>query len=206
MPENIHVIVNVFGMLRVTKNCLSLLRPSKIEGGRIVNVSSLAGRIATPGITVYCMAKHCVRVLSDAIRREGYLADSSVQVVTIEPSFYQTAMLNRQSLLPNRKGIWNETPDSIKEAYKEETMNDQLDLIEELANLVAHSNVDEMTDAMMRAVTLKHPKLYYRCCGWVELPLWAFSHLPEVLINLTLHLMLQKQWIKSLKISLFPRK
>ncbi|KAI7697227.1 Estradiol 17-beta-dehydrogenase 2 [Sarcoptes scabiei] len=71
--------VNVFGVVRCTKSCSDLLRESK---GRIVNVASVAGRLAVNFIIHYCMAKNSVRIFSDVIRRE--LANTGIKRIDKE--------------------------------------------------------------------------------------------------------------------------
>lgn len=76
--------VNVLGMCRVTRAFLPLLRKSK---GRVVNVASLAGRIAVPGLGIYSMSKHAVVAFSEALRRE--MLPWGVKVISIEPAGYK---------------------------------------------------------------------------------------------------------------------
>ena len=63
-------------------------------GGRIVNVSSVYGRIATPLSGWYQAAKHALEAASDALRVE--VASTGVRVVVVEPGAFRT-------------GIWEET-------------------------------------------------------------------------------------------------
>jgi NAD(P)-dependent dehydrogenase (short-subunit alcohol dehydrogenase family) len=56
--------------------------------GRIVNVSSVVGRVAFPGIGAYSATKFAVEALSDALRLE--LAPFGIAVVLIEPGFVRT--------------------------------------------------------------------------------------------------------------------
>ncbi|CAG2171164.1 unnamed protein product [Oppiella nova] len=74
--------VNSMGQVRVTKAFLPLLR--KTRNSRIVNVESLAGRIAMPGISSYAMSKFAVRAFSESLRNEVKQFD--INVVVIEPS------------------------------------------------------------------------------------------------------------------------
>ncbi|CAG2180367.1 unnamed protein product, partial [Oppiella nova] len=76
--------VNSMGQVRVTKAFLPLLR--KTRNSRIVNVESLAGRIAMPGISSYAMSKFAVRAFSESLRNEVKQFD--INVVVIEPSVY----------------------------------------------------------------------------------------------------------------------
>ena len=57
--------VNLFGLIDVTKAFLPLLRKAK---GRIVNTSSIAGRVSFPGSAPYSVSKYGVEAYSDCIR------------------------------------------------------------------------------------------------------------------------------------------
>ena len=77
---------NVFGLLDVTRAFLPQMRER--GSGRIVNVSSVVGRVAFPGMGVYAATKFALEALSDALRME--LAPFGVGVVLIEPGFVRT--------------------------------------------------------------------------------------------------------------------
>lgn len=65
-----HFDVNVFGVVKLTRECLPLLLAAK---GRLVNVASIAGRMGSPLMAPYCAGKHAVEAISEALRFE--LAD-----------------------------------------------------------------------------------------------------------------------------------
>lgn len=77
--------VNVFAPVRMIQVFLPLLRESQ---GRIVNISSIAGRTVTPFMGPYCASKHALEAFSDALRVE--LLGSGVQVSLIEPGSIDT--------------------------------------------------------------------------------------------------------------------
>jgi NAD(P)-dependent dehydrogenase (short-subunit alcohol dehydrogenase family) len=77
---------NVFGLLEVTRAFLPRMRERR--SGRVINVSSIVGRFALPGMGVYSASKFALEALSDALRME--LADFGVSVVLIEPSWVTT--------------------------------------------------------------------------------------------------------------------
>lgn len=58
---------NVFGQVRVIQEALPLLRESK---GRIVNMSSISGKIASPYLAPYAGSKYAFEAISDSLRRE----------------------------------------------------------------------------------------------------------------------------------------
>jgi NAD(P)-dependent dehydrogenase (short-subunit alcohol dehydrogenase family) len=73
--------VNVFGLQELTNHFIPVLR--KQGWGRIVNVSSVYGRITAPMVGSYCASKYALEALSDALRME--LRGSGVAVSLIEP-------------------------------------------------------------------------------------------------------------------------
>jgi len=174
--------VNVFGMVRVTKSFTPLLRESK---GRIVNVASLAGRIATEGLAHYTMAKHSVRAFSDILRRELY--NSGIKVIILEPTFYKTEIINNEQLTGTRERLFAQTPEDIRETYAGKDTHELMHRIVKFVNIIARKNVGEVVDAMVDAITREKPKLYYRCCGYQDLVSWVASHAPEVVVDFLLH-------------------
>jgi NAD(P)-dependent dehydrogenase (short-subunit alcohol dehydrogenase family) len=72
---------NVFGAVRLCQLVLPAMRSAR--RGRIVNVSSMGGRITLPGAGAYHATKYALEALSDALRYE--VAGFGVQVVIIEP-------------------------------------------------------------------------------------------------------------------------
>lgn len=79
--------VNVFGHVALTQALLPALVRSK---GRIVNISSLNGKLSMAGYGAYAGSKFAMEAVSDALRNE--LAPHGVQVVVVEPGGVQTEM------------------------------------------------------------------------------------------------------------------
>jgi NAD(P)-dependent dehydrogenase (short-subunit alcohol dehydrogenase family) len=78
---------NVFGPLRLTQLVLPGMR--RRGAGRIVNVSSMGGKLVFPGGGVYHASKYALEALSDALRYE--LRPFGVAVVLIEPGLIRTS-------------------------------------------------------------------------------------------------------------------
>ena len=77
---------NVFGLMRM---CQLVLPKMRERGeGRIVNVSSMGGKLVFPGGGVYHATKHAVEALSDALRWE--VQKFGIDVVIIEPGLIKT--------------------------------------------------------------------------------------------------------------------
>jgi NAD(P)-dependent dehydrogenase (short-subunit alcohol dehydrogenase family) len=82
--------VNLFGHIAVTQTLLPALIRSK---GRVVNISSVGGRIAMATYGPYASAKFALEAVSDSLRRE--IAPFGVQVVVVEPGAVRTEMAGR---------------------------------------------------------------------------------------------------------------
>jgi NAD(P)-dependent dehydrogenase (short-subunit alcohol dehydrogenase family) len=78
---------NVFGPIRLCQLCLPAMRDQR--WGRIVNVSSVGGKLTFPGGAYYHATKHAVEAFSDALRFE--VAGFGVRVIVIEPGLVKTA-------------------------------------------------------------------------------------------------------------------
>src|SRR5919107_2123929 len=77
---------NVFGLARMCQLALPGMRRQGY--GRIVNVSSMGGKLTLPGAGHYHATKHAVEALSDALRFE--VAGFGVKVAVIEPGLIRT--------------------------------------------------------------------------------------------------------------------
>ncbi len=77
---------NVFGLIRMSQLVLPGMR--KAGWGRIVNISSMGGRLTFPGGGIYHATKHAVEAISDAMRFE--VRGFGIAVVCIEPGLIKT--------------------------------------------------------------------------------------------------------------------
>lgn len=77
--------INVVGQVRVIQAFLELLRRGK---GRVVNISSIGGRMALPLVGPYNASKFALEGLSDSLRRET--RGQGIEVVLIEPGAIKT--------------------------------------------------------------------------------------------------------------------
>lgn len=98
--------VNLYGPIRATQAFLPLLgADSKFKGapGRIVNMSSVAGRMAAPFMAPYAISKHALEAFSESLRRE--LIVHGIDVIVIGPGAIKTP-------------IWTKADEINVEAYK----------------------------------------------------------------------------------------
>ena len=80
------VQTNVLGVLRVTRACLPLMTNN--PGSSILNIGSVAGRVAYEGGAAYCGAKAAELKITQALRLE--LSGTGVRVGTIDPGMAET--------------------------------------------------------------------------------------------------------------------
>ena len=81
---------NVFGLVRMCQLALPGMR--RQGHGRIVNISSIGGKLVFPGGGAYHGTKHAVEAFSDALRFE--VKGFGVDVVVIEPGLIKTEFAN----------------------------------------------------------------------------------------------------------------
>jgi NAD(P)-dependent dehydrogenase (short-subunit alcohol dehydrogenase family) len=79
---------NYFGLVRMSQRVLPGMR--RKLSGRIINMSSIVGKLVSPLLGPYSSSKHAVEAVSDALRLELY--PFGIQVVLIEPGYIPTSM------------------------------------------------------------------------------------------------------------------
>lgn len=92
--------VNYFGPVALIQAALPYLKTNP-GGGLIINVSSIVGRRAMPGIAGYCASKAALEKMAESLRVE--LKHSNVRVSTVYPGVTDTGF-NRNSLGGSQKG------------------------------------------------------------------------------------------------------
>ncbi len=101
--------VNVLGLLMLTRACLPMLRES---GGRIINISSISGLVALPGVSVYAASKFAVEAITDSLRVE--LFPFGIRVIAVEPGSIQTEIWTKGA---ERDEARKADADPVRELY-----------------------------------------------------------------------------------------
>ncbi|MGA2782821.1 MAG: SDR family oxidoreductase [Smithella sp.] len=138
--------VNMFGTHRLTKALFPLLLKSR---GRIVNVSSVAGFVATPFSGPYAASKHAIEGWSNALRRE--IMPFGVKVIVIEPALINTP-------------LWDRDIEGRIEQYRGSIFYNanRKKLEHEAAEAKTHGVQPEVVaEAIYQALTLPNPKPRY---------------------------------------------
>src|SRR5258708_15743065 len=89
--------VNILGHIADTQKLLPALIHNK---GRVVNISSVGGKIAMATYGPYAGTKFALEAVSDALRRE--VEPLGVKVIVVEPSAVTTDMLRRVAVTRER--------------------------------------------------------------------------------------------------------
>jgi NAD(P)-dependent dehydrogenase (short-subunit alcohol dehydrogenase family) len=135
---------NVFGIFRVTKAVLPHMR--KQHGGSIINISSIAGRIALPLYSAYVSTKFAIEGLSESMAYE--LEPFGIKVAIIEPGAIKTNFRREQAA----KGSSEDSPYSS-------LMQSPSKAIEEM--LKHRLYPEEVAKTVIQAIENPKPKLRY---------------------------------------------
>ncbi len=136
---------NVFGLIAVTQAVVPHMR---VRGsGRIINISSISGRVGFPAMEPYVASKHAVEGFSESLRLE--LKPYGVNVILVEPASYRTAIW--------QKGL-QASGDLSQSAYRQQA--------EKLSRGVhrmatAGGNPNEVAELVYRIVIADRPKFRY---------------------------------------------
>lgn len=149
--------VNLWGVVSVTKAFIPMLKKTQ---GRIVNISSMAGRVLLLNGTSYSMSKYAVEAFSDGLRYEMQCWNISVSI--IEPGMFKTDILSTSKLRGDWEKVWKQQSDDIQKEYGEEYYNYNMLLTEGLVSKLASPRLNNVVDAICHAVLSSSPKPRYR--------------------------------------------
>lgn len=143
--------VNLFGHIAVTQALLPALRRSR---GRVINISSVGGKVAMPTYGAYAGTKFALEAVSDALRRE--VAPQGVHVVVIEPGGVRTQIATRGIATAN--SLAAEMTSDQNERYG--------DMVQAINSLMASGTASGVTAesaalAIAKAVTASRPRTRY---------------------------------------------
>ena len=137
---------NVFGVIRVTQAVLPTMRKQK--HGVIINVSSIAGRIAFPISNAYASTKFALEGLSESMRYE--VEQFGIKVVLIEPGVITTNFVS--AMVMPKKVLDQNSP----YAQFMQKVNDGFKLKRENA-----TDSEEVAKVILKAVTVENPEPRY---------------------------------------------
>jgi len=139
--------VNMFGMMAVTIALLPQLgtKPVRRQAGRIINISSIEGKVASPFISTYATTKHAIEGFSSALRRELQLF--GIKVIIVAPGGIQSEMFRK-----------HQVPALVGTAY-EEPFRKLNSLVKEMEKESA--TAEEVARFLVRVFEARRPKARY---------------------------------------------
>ena len=156
--------VNVIGQIAVTQAMLPMLRAAR---GRVVNMGSISGLLATPYLGPYCISKFALEAFSDSLRVElapWGIAVSLVEPVSIVSDIWDKALVEIERLKaeasPDERALYGE-------------IFEKMDKVTNDCRRLALP-VETVTKAVRHALVARRPKTRYlvaRPLGKVLLPL-----------------------------------
>lgn len=148
---------NVFGLLRMSQLVLPGMRSA--GRGRIVNISSLAGRITAQGGGVYHMTKYAVEAIADAMRAE--VKPFGVDLVSVLPGPFAS---------PYRDKVLIKIPDTGADSpynlYKRNVGAYMLDFLH--PKTFGTMPLDKVARAVFKAATVPRPRTRYNVGFWAN--------------------------------------
>lgn len=161
--------VNVNGQVAVTQAFLPLVRTAK---GRIVNMGSIGGRMASPFLAPYSASKFALEAISDALRLE--VAPWGIHVSLIEPGSIATPIWDKSLALSEQ--IEGEISPEGAALYKK-----QIDAMRKAAAEIGKGGIpaDEVAKVVEHALTAKKPKTRYVVGREAKIQAIAVKFLPD---------------------------
>src|SRR5208283_3237245 len=161
--------VNVVGQIAVTQAFLPLLRKAR---GRIVNMSSLNGRIASPYLAPYAASKHALEAMNNALRVE--LRAWGIRVCLIEPGATTTPIWDKSLAAAN--ALAGKTSNGSIDLYRGD-----LEAMRQATRKLAESAVpvDSVVRCVVHALTARRPSPRYPVGLRVNLLLRAYKWIPD---------------------------
>lgn len=156
--------VNVFAPFALTKLVLPHLRAQR--GGVVINITSMAGRQAMPGLGGYAGSKFALEGLTEALRHE--MRPFGVRVVLVEPGPYETDIFGRNRTLAAEA----EREGGPYAAY----MRKMEQLLEKMAGRMG--DPEEVAALVTTLLTEPRPKLRYPIGPGVPARIWSRRVLP----------------------------
>lgn len=162
--------VNIFGLARITQLVLPSMRANKY--GRIVNISSMGGKIFTPMGAWYHATKHALEGWSDCLRLE--VKDFGIDVVILEPGGIKTDWgsiaadnLRKTSADGAYADFANKVADSMRDMYAGKQL----------------TNVDVLGKTIAHAATISRPKRRYAKGYMAKLSIWIRKHMGDAIFE-----------------------
>ncbi|KYO37492.1 retinol dehydrogenase 5 [Alligator mississippiensis] len=182
-----HVVtINALGPAELTLGLLPLLKRAR---GRVVNISSVLGRLAAAG-GGYCPSKYAVEAFSDSLRRD--MAPFGVRVCIVEPGFFRTAATDLGGIEAALGRRWLQLDPETRRSYGDDFFRQYLQVQRRIMAWLCDPDLTKVTGCLEHALTAQYPRTRYSP-GWDAKLLWLpASYLPACLVDAVLAAVLPK--------------
>jgi NAD(P)-dependent dehydrogenase (short-subunit alcohol dehydrogenase family) len=161
--------VNVIGQVAVTQAFLPALRRAK---GRIVNISSVGGRVAAPMLSPYAASKFAIEGLSDSLRRE--LRPLGVHVAVIEPGSIATEIWRKGTAAADE--LLADAPPEVEQVYGPTIAAIRAQAVKSAEEAIPPEDVAK---AVEHALTARRPRTRYVVGRDAKMRIRAAALLPD---------------------------
>jgi NAD(P)-dependent dehydrogenase (short-subunit alcohol dehydrogenase family) len=165
--------VNLVSVLVVTKAFVPLLgvdRTRRGRPGRIINISSVSGKSASPFVGAYATSKHGLEGFSETLRRELILY--GIDVIVVGPG-------------PIATPIWDKAEHADTSSYANTDYVESVRRAREFMIRSGRSGLppEKVGEVVWRALTTRKPRVRYAVVGRDRLPRLLQQILPKRLID-----------------------
>jgi len=158
--------VNIFGLARITQLVLPHMRQQR--SGKIINISSMGGKMYTPLGSWYHATKHALEGWSDSLRLE--LKQFGIDVVIIEPGIIKTEfgdVLMEPMMRRSGEGPYADLAKAVKKATEESYSEGN------------GSPSTVVSDVISKAIRSKNPKTRYAVGKLAKPLMWVRKYMGD---------------------------
>ncbi|KAK7605255.1 hypothetical protein V9T40_007113 [Parthenolecanium corni] len=168
--------VNLMSVIRITQLFLPSIRKTK---GRIVNVTSITGRIPSELRSTLCTVKAGLEAFSECLRME--MRKWGIDVVVVEPGSTTTGTwFDDKKIIADARDMWSQMSDETQKYYTEDYFEFKVRSLPEYINSDKEINLSSAVKALADAVNKTFPLVRYTPITKQEkLQTFIAQHLPH---------------------------
>ncbi|KAK2090921.1 (2R,3R)-2,3-butanediol dehydrogenase [Saguinus oedipus] len=152
--------------------------------GRVINISSMMGRMGSPARSPYCITKFGVEAFSDCLRYEMY--PLGVKVSVVEPGNFiaATSLYSPESIQAIARKMWDDLPEVVRKDYGKKYFDEKIARMETYCSS-GSTDTSPVIEAVTHALTATtpytryHPMDYY---WWLRMQI--MTHLPGAISDM----------------------
>jgi len=171
-------------LIDVTMTFLPLVKKCQ---GRVVNVSSIAGRLSAAAALSYNTSKFCVEGFSDGLRRSLRMYGCGVHI--IEPGSFKTNITSDENIGKLLTNGWDALSPQLKDDFGPDYLQEIQNYITRIYHMEFFNRPSQVTDAITHALLGKHPQARYVVGNDAQYIFLQLVRMPEWLSDWILNLL-----------------